>query len=399
MNARIFNDMTGPTPPVLKWARERLNYSAEKVAEKFPGRDAAGILAWESGDKIPTYPQMETLADTYHVPLAVFFFPEPPQMSDIKKSLRTLPPGEVEQLLPDTLHILHRAEAIQDVLREMNYGTNPFGAVISQRVRLMTDANVVSIAKEIRGEEFLNINVREQKGWLRVDESLNSWRSAVERNGVFVFRHSFEQERVSGFCVQDDVFPLIYLNSKEAKVRQIFTLMHELAHVLLGTSDIAMQENKAYIGSLSSEGRRIENLCDRFAAEVLVPSEDFAEVSQNIDIADETVFKNAARRYWVSERVILRKFLDAKLISTPQYWEKAEEWNSRNAPKDKKTEAQSGNYYNNNIARWGKSFLTHIFDMHRENRIGLNDLTHLLGVKIGTLHKLEDRLHHRIARD
>ena len=65
------------TPAVLRWAREQAGFSVDDLLPKFKKLDQ-----WEADDpeSFPTYPQLEQLADKFKVPVAVFFFPEPPDL-------------------------------------------------------------------------------------------------------------------------------------------------------------------------------------------------------------------------------------------------------------------------------------------------------------------------------
>ncbi|MBC6441210.1 MAG: helix-turn-helix transcriptional regulator [Rhodospirillales bacterium] len=60
------------TPEVMTWAREHAGFSIDTAAADFPK-----IAQWEAGKVFPSYPQLEKMAKTFKVPVAVFFFPEP----------------------------------------------------------------------------------------------------------------------------------------------------------------------------------------------------------------------------------------------------------------------------------------------------------------------------------
>ena len=64
-------------------ARQRAGLTLEEAAQKF-----RHIAAWEDGSALPTYPQLESMADEFKLPIAVFFFPEPPRMPPIGSSAR-----------------------------------------------------------------------------------------------------------------------------------------------------------------------------------------------------------------------------------------------------------------------------------------------------------------------
>ena len=98
---------------VLRWARERAGYSREEVARHFK-KDVAEIEGWETGTSVPTYSQLEILAYTlYKRPVAIFFFPEPPDEPEPSQSFRTLPESEIKKLQPDTRLAIRQAQAMQ----------------------------------------------------------------------------------------------------------------------------------------------------------------------------------------------------------------------------------------------------------------------------------------------
>ena len=94
--------LTGLNPHVLSWARKRAGLTVEDVAQTL-SKEPAVIRAWEEGELFPTYVQLETLAyKIYKRPIAIFFFPEPPNEPQIEHSFRTLPDFEFQKLSADT---------------------------------------------------------------------------------------------------------------------------------------------------------------------------------------------------------------------------------------------------------------------------------------------------------
>jgi len=78
------NQVQGIQPSVLRWARESQGLSTADVAALLK-REPDEIEAWETGASAPTYAQLEDLAyRCFKRPLAVFFFPDPPQEPTIK---------------------------------------------------------------------------------------------------------------------------------------------------------------------------------------------------------------------------------------------------------------------------------------------------------------------------
>src|SRR5687768_15029459 len=119
------NPVAGVNPTVLKWARERSGYSIEEAAD-LAGKGADVLLKWEAGDAAPTYVQLEKLAyKIYKRPIALFFFPQPPEEPEPSQEFRTLPDFEIDDLRPDTRLKVRQALALQISLSELSNGKNP----------------------------------------------------------------------------------------------------------------------------------------------------------------------------------------------------------------------------------------------------------------------------------
>jgi Zn-dependent peptidase ImmA (M78 family) len=90
------------------------------------------------------------------------------------------------------------------------------------------------------------------------------------------------------------------INNSTTKTRQVFSLVHELAHVLLQRNAIsAFDESR--IEALPLQERNIERFCNAMAAEVLVPLADFrAQVRTlpgDLEQAGDDGFATLAKRY------------------------------------------------------------------------------------------------------
>src|ERR1043165_1335422 len=110
--------VAGVNPTILAWARARSGQTLEQVAEAL-GKDPGVIRKWELGESAPTYVQLETLAyKLYKRPIALFFFPEPPDEPEPAQEFRTLPDFEIDDLAPDTRFKVRQALALQLSLSE-----------------------------------------------------------------------------------------------------------------------------------------------------------------------------------------------------------------------------------------------------------------------------------------
>ena len=236
---------TSVNPDIIRWAREGLGLSIEEVAERI-GRPVDVVQSWEDGSSYPTFNQLERLADTvFKRPVAVFFFPAPPEEAPIDRDFRTLPGAELARLEPDTRLALRDAHAYQVSLSELAGARNPRGEdLITRTLAATTQTPVDNLAMAVR--ERLGIPLEQQQQWSHPDAAFKLWRDAVEHAGVFVFKRSLEQRSISGFCLKDDEFPIVLVNNSTPHSRQIFTLFHELAHLMFGVSSITSTDLGTY---------------------------------------------------------------------------------------------------------------------------------------------------------
>jgi len=224
-------------PVMLRWARETGGFDIDDVVVKLKRKKITSetVVSWEKGAASPTYVQLERLAyEIYKRPLALFFFPEPPEEETPKESFRTLPQEEIDLLEPRLLYLVRQAKVMQENLRELFDGVNPAKKQVCSDITIHSSDTISDVTKAVR--EYLGVGLNQQYAITTNDNALKYWRDMLEKHGVFIFKDAFKDDEYSGFCLYDDVFPIIYINNSQAKIRQIFTLFHELAHLLFRTA-------------------------------------------------------------------------------------------------------------------------------------------------------------------
>jgi Zn-dependent peptidase ImmA (M78 family) len=358
---------------VIAWARRRAGLSQEEAAQKF-----AKIAAWEAGTALPSYPKLESMAEEFRIPIAVFFFPQPPKVPPIQETFRTLPDAEFAQLPRRIQQLLRKAKAFQLGLYELTQGRNPADRLITREMEFTARMSVDAMAARVRS--YLGVSLEQQAQLRDADEALKEWRQALYRVGIFVFKDAFREGTFSGFSLYDEVFPIIYVNNSAAKTRQIFTLFHELAHLLFHTSGIHPLEDE-YVERLAVRPRHIEVLCNRFAAQFLLPEKVF-EAAFSGQRATERTAEILAERFHVSREFIFRKFLDRGLISQADYRRAARRW------AEQRQEGGGGNPYWSKLAYLGRDYVALAFSQYHQNRIDETQLGEYLDMKpknVGTL--------------
>ena len=164
--------------------------------------------------------------------------------------------------------------------------------------------------------------------WLGIGEGKNdfeSYRKAVEANGILVFRTNgyngpwqiAKESPVAGFALYDDQCPVIVVKKMASDAPQAFTLMHELAHVLLHRTSWIDDEADLR----ATHGRERE--ANLFAGLVLVPDQFLASISdakRPTDVAAFNEWLRPQRKDWgVSTEVILRRLLAAGRLPQATY--------------------------------------------------------------------------------
>jgi Zn-dependent peptidase ImmA (M78 family) len=371
--------MTYINPEMLIWAREESGTSIDNAIEKF---GADNITAWEKGEDYPTYSQLKELCHYYRKPVAIFFFPEPPILKSVVASCRTLPINMDMFFSRNITKLLDEARVMQLNLYELHEDKNPRINKINSEYFNCFD--IKSVAKKLR--RILNISLDEQKKNKKYEDAFERWRESFYQVGIYVFKTAFKDERISGFCLYDDEFPIIYINNSFSVSRQIFTLFHEIYHLLYKTSGIDLFKDPSKANYRSESDETIERYCNRFAGEFLVPSDDF-DININGKFFSETLVERLASTYCVSREVILRKFLDKDYISPEEYSSMREEYlkDYFRYVEIKTDEKSSGNYYNTQMSYLGDRYLRLTFGSYYNKKISITQLSKYLNMKIPSL--------------
>ncbi len=206
---------------------------------------------------------------------------------------------------------------------------------------------------------------------------------------MFVFKDAFKQGEISGFCLTSREFPVIFINNVTTKTRQVFSLIHELAHLLFERSGISRFDNVG-IEDLPPSDRGIERFCNSIAAEVLVPATDLDAAIANWVEDPETVgdaaFAALAERYHVSRSAVLFRLVEIGRASATFAIEKDREWAARSGG----PRGSGGNYYNTQGAYLSETFLREVVSRYARRQLSKVEAADLIGVKPKNFGAFED---------
>ena len=213
-------------PKMLKWAREQSHLTLDIASERLD----IDIDAIEKGQLLPSYVELRKMADLYNKPLSVFFLPQPPLIKNLNASCRTIPSQVYMELSPNVIKMIDHARLMQLNLYELHNNKNDK----IYRFNFLKD-NIESLEK-IRNHINFTYEIQIQ---IKKDEEVFKYiREQLHDIGIYIFKESFQDKDVSGFCLHDNDFPVIMINNNNTFTRQIFTVFHELYHLIIGTSGL-----------------------------------------------------------------------------------------------------------------------------------------------------------------
>jgi Zn-dependent peptidase ImmA (M78 family) len=295
-------------PELLTWAREAANLSADQAARKI-GVKPERVVWWELGIGRPTVVQLRKAADAYRRPLAAFFLPEPPARPVLPHDFRRLPAGAPAEPSAELILQVRRARRRRAVARALASGLGREVPELGLRVSLDEDAEAVAA----RARSWLDVTSEEQAQWTGDYGPLNSWIATFEARGVLVFQTGdVALEEMRGFALGERQLPVIVLNAKDAPRGRVFTLMHELTHLMLGQDGVCDPLGVGRHAQNPDEG--VEVYCNRVAGAILVPRASLlahpllAEAAGTRDWSDEEILE-LADHFAVSREAIVRRLV------------------------------------------------------------------------------------------
>lgn len=257
-------------PAVLEWAAGQAGESLDSLAQVIAKRtkDRARVLEGHL-----TSPQAEKVAKITGVPFGLLFLKQPPvieqsRIPDLRQTVGAEPLGrEFQETLED---VVRKQQWYIDFLQERGGKPVEFVGKFDASKR----PSSVEIARDI--SNVLGLTPALRKTAASQDDYFSKLADKAEQAGALVIksgivksstRRPLPVSQFRGFALVDKLVPVVFINGRDAAVASVFTLVHELAHLWIGQSGVS------YIAHPELSG--VERLCNRVAAEVLVPQAEF----------------------------------------------------------------------------------------------------------------------------
>jgi Zn-dependent peptidase ImmA (M78 family) len=219
---------------------------------------SASKLDQELEDSEPTQDFLNSLARELVLPPFAFYMKQLPALKEAIPDFRS-PTPRIGPKRRETIEAIRLAEGIQNSIVELKGS----GASYLPKFTGSTDEEIDRFA--LKAREHFAITLNDQREATDARAFYVTVRRKIEEKGILVLQDSFPREDGSGFCLAHTTHPLILINThQQRRGRRLFTLAHELAHVLMGKTGISDPFIRKNV---------IEQQCNRFAGSFLVPKE------------------------------------------------------------------------------------------------------------------------------
>ena len=368
-------------PSLMSWSRGRAGLTEADVAQNLPVKEEK-VLSWEAGESSPTFRQAQQWASLAHIPFGYLFLREPPKDELPLPDLRTLrgaPPAKPSVDLLDTVRdVLRKQEWYLEYLKGQDASPLPFVG------RFSTASNIAEVVADIRSV------IRYPANTARVptDEYLRRLIAGADAAGVMVMRsgtvagnthRKLDVGEFRGFAIADAFAPVAFINLADAPAARLFTLLHELAHIWIGSSGIS--------SGAPANNRNEEIFCNAVAGEFLVPQARMAQLwRKTADWRD--VLPELSSFFNVSKLVIARRACDLGFISRDEYSRYyVDELNAYRVNK-----GGGGSYYRTAAARNSLRFSHAVLSEALSGRLLLRDAGKLLGMQPARIRTFADKV-------
>lgn len=304
-------------PERVEWCCNKYGITEEALSKKIDIKlEKLTDLLGKKQEPLITYNQLERLAELFGESVLFFIKNEPIEENKVlTPQFRTF-----DSQLP--IIDLKIKKIIENVVAQH-----------SVYLGLQDDLEIE--VEKFKGLDLSNISVKEQaikiRKWLGIDNSkkmiFKDYRKLIEDKNILVFLSAGyngawkipTDSPVIGFSFYDEKVPVIFVkkDNEYSDSLSVFTLFHELAHILLHKKTI-IDTNEIIFSE-----KRIEREANQLAANILVTEKmlNLIEFDRKPENIEDYVYwlKPITERLSVSPDVVLLRLMEYDLISQVEY--------------------------------------------------------------------------------
>lgn len=274
----------------FKSARLMNGFSLQDVANALDNQLSRQALhRYEKGEVIPDAEKINLLSKALNVTPDYFFRDTKVELGEIEyRKLSKMPQKEASIIKEKTKEYLSRYLELEEILGLDNEFANPLADI----GEITTYEQINKAAKTLRDKWNLGNGAIFNAVELLEDKNIKVVKLDVDEN--------FDGLQT---CVNGNI-PVIAYNIKKANKpdRIRFTILHELAHLLMTFGDITEKQK--------------ENLCHQFAGALLLPEETIkAELGNHRNKLSTLELGNIKKQYGISMQAIAMRARDCGIIN------------------------------------------------------------------------------------
>jgi len=367
------------SPNILEWILKtaRLEGIDDELITHF--------YKWKNNEKQPTFNQIEEFSKKTRIPLGYFFLQSPPSEQLPLLNFRTI--NSTSKINPsrELIDTYYHMSAIQDWMRDYLFDSGNEKLLFVGSCK--NEKNVEKITASIRNT--LELNIDWYSRYKNQNDSFDFLRHCFESVGILVMKNGIAGQNTHrpldvyefrAFTLLDDYAPLIFLNNKDSPAGQLFSLLHEAAHLWLGLYSFY---NDSY--GLSFTTSPLETICNAVAAELLVPKQVFIDKWDNNNLSVDEKIESLVKYFKCGKTVIVRRALDNNFITNDQYQEIVKDITA--VFRSNIAKSKGGNYYDTIKSRYSLRFILALANSYQEGKTLFKEVQKLTGTRRETFNK------------
>ena len=383
-------------PATLRWARQNLGLSIAQVAEKLD-KSVKVITAWESGQESIGLSNAKKLADKYKVSLPALYLKNIPEEWQQEKPKDFRCHENQKSYSYPLCYAIRNARERQAWMRD--YLQNENAKPLDWLGSFAGQQNIKPIVDWV--VQWLEIDRQKIAGLKNDKQALSYWTEKIEAKRIMVsangthVAHKIDRSEYSGLVLYDHYIPLILLNPADSPARRIFTLVHELAHLLLdnnsGVSHINFRQEAA-------DYDPVEIMCNRIASGVLI-DDGYLQTQWNDSSDPAEAIRALAFNLKISQSAIAVKLKALRFIAQATLDRLLDEYQHLYL-EGLKNKASGGRIVPDKqvLDRCGNLLTQTVLTAYEQGSVNATEIYDVLGMKLKYLGKLSERLQFPLHR-
>lgn len=367
------------SPSVLAWAIEESQRELTSIEAQFPK-----LQQWLSSEAEPTFKQLKSLSDFLYVPFGYMFLDTPPKETELVKEFRTINNRQLKTLSKDLKDTLSHMKFISSWMSELRQE--------EEDVPLAFVASAQGEPKRFKLEKQFFEVLHLQRGFSLAysdpNQLFKDLRTRMEQAGALVFRNGkvgnntrrpLSTEEFRAFSLVDRHAPLIFINSADSITGQVFSLIHEFLHLVIGQTGATLPGKD-------------ESVCNKTTAALLMP-DDILETFLPVGAITNELIVDLALRFNASAISLAYVLLNRGWITNQQVHQIAEDTKKAIAAKDAKPKGTGGpDFYRAYESNISQQFRQTVAAQLQDGRLSYTAASQLLGLpKSDTVIKVVQR--------